>query len=330
MASQPRIKMERIVDAAGVIDPVFLNSPQFNCEPLSEALGAQLTLKIESMNPIRCFKGRGADFLVAEAERAGDEREMICASAGNFGQAMAYSARRRGRSVAVYAAENASPLKIERMRALGADVRLFGADFDTAKSEARKVAAETGARMVEDGLDVETAEGAGTIGLELTEDGAPLDAVIVPLGNGALINGIATAVKANSPSTQVIAVQSDGAPAMIESWRTETVVETETVDTIADGIAVRVPVPEALDRYARDRRRRPVGAGRGHHCRHAPVARGGRPGDRTIRCDRHCGDRREPRSLRRPTRRDHHLREQRDTWTDAGVADRLEPGTILL
>ena len=246
--SATRIRLDRIEHAGTVIDPVFLNSPQLAFKPLSQAVGCDLTLKIETLNPIRCFKGRGADLLLGDAAAAGDRRPIMCASAGNFGQAMAYSGGTRGFEVVVYAAESASPLKIARMRDLGAEVRLHGADFDTAKSEAKRIAAETGARMVEDSKDVETAEGAGTIGLELTAAGQPsLDAVVIPLGNGAMINGIATAIKARSPATEVIAVQSEGAPAMIESWRSNKFIESESVNTIADGIAVRVPVQEALD-----------------------------------------------------------------------------------
>ncbi len=246
--AEARITTAAIARACDLIDPVFLNSPLLDFEPLSREVGCRLFLKIETLNPIRCFKGRGADLLLATAADADDRRPIICASAGNFGQAMAYSGARRGFDVIVYAAENASPFKIERMRQLGAKVRLFGDDFDTAKAEARRVAGASGARMVEDSKDVETAEGAGTIGLEMIAQ-APdsLDAVIVPLGNGAMINGIATAIKAASPATQIIAVQAEGAPAMIESWRTQQFVTSQAIDTIADGIAVRVPVQEALD-----------------------------------------------------------------------------------
>ncbi|MGI9520278.1 MAG: threonine ammonia-lyase [Hyphomicrobiaceae bacterium] len=245
--SAARVTIDAIRNAENIIDPTFLHSPQLEFAPLSTAVGCNIVLKIETLNPIRCFKGRGADFLLAEARRTGDDRPIVCASAGNFGQAMAYSGARRGVPVSVFAAENASPFKIDRMRQLGANVQLFGTDFDTAKEEARRYAAKAGARMVEDSKDVETVVGAGTIGLEMTRlEGAPLDAIVVPLGNGAMINGVATAIKAISPTTRVIAVQASGAPAMIESWRNNAVIESEFIDTIADGIAVRVPVPEAL------------------------------------------------------------------------------------
>jgi threonine dehydratase len=239
----PRVTTARVALAAGAIDAVFLRSPQFECEPLSAALGARVVLKVETLNPIRCFKGRGADWLVAQAP---DETPLVCASAGNFGQAMAYACRRRGIPLTVYAATTANPLKLARMHDLDATVMLHGSDFDAAKHEARRAAAASDARFVEDGLDVETAEGAGTIALELLERDEPLQDLLVPLGNGALFNGVARVMKERSPTTRLTAVQAAGAPAMLESLRQQRVVQHAAIDTIADGIGVRVPIPQAL------------------------------------------------------------------------------------
>ncbi len=239
-----RLSLERIEHAAKVIDPAFLNTPQFVCEPLGEELGLRLALKIETMNPIRSFKGRGADFLVSQVKECG---RLLCASAGNFGQAMAYACRKRGLKLTVYASINANPLKVERMRSLGAHVVRSGDDFDAAKLVARQAALELDARFVEDSLDIETVEGAGTLGLELSKFPEPLHALLVPLGNGALFNGVARVLKARSPSTRMVAVQAAGASAMIDSWRAGRVIVHEKIATIADGIGVRVPVAQALD-----------------------------------------------------------------------------------
>lgn len=244
MPSTHRLSLERIEQAAKIIDPVFLNSPQFVCEPLCEKLGKHLALKIETLNPIRSFKGRGADFLVSQIK---DDNQLICASAGNFGQAMAYACRKRGVKLIVYASTRANPLKVERMRSLGATVILHGEDFDAAKHAAKRAALEHNYRFIEDSCDVETAEGAGTIGLEWLNFPQPLAVLLIPLGNGALINGIARVMKAHSPKTRIIAVQAAGAPAMVESWRAGQAIFHEQIDTIADGIGVRVPVPEALE-----------------------------------------------------------------------------------
>jgi len=239
-----RITLERIEAAARVIDPVFLHTPQWICEPLSEEFGARVVLKAETLNPIRSFKGRGADWLVHNLPVG---VALMCASAGNFGQAMAYACRARDVRLTVYAAEQANPLKIARMRAMGARVVLAGEDFDAAKALARETAAREGARFVEDSRDAEPTEGAGTIALELLAFPERLDALLVPLGNGALLAGIATVIRALHPETKVVAVGASGAPAMVESLRSGRMVSHDRIDTIADGIGVRVPVPEALD-----------------------------------------------------------------------------------
>jgi threonine dehydratase len=239
------ISVDRIADAAAAIDPVFRDTPQYVSEPLSGRLGVTMVLKVETVNPIRSFKGRGADYLL---HRVGSQPSgFVCASAGNFGQGMAYAARKRGMRLTVFAAVTANSLKVDRMRALGANVILAGQDFDEAKESALRHATETGAFYVEDGLLGPIAEGAGTIASELGRMGDPLDACVVPLGNGSLINGMGSWLKRFSPSTTVIAVCPAGAPAMFMSWNAGIPMSTAAIDTIADGIAVRVPVPEALE-----------------------------------------------------------------------------------
>ena len=237
-----RLSIKQVEEARNCIGAEFKDTPQFVNDPLSKVLGCELILKIEILNPIRSFKARGTDYLIHNAQ----DREMVCASAGNFGQAMAYSCRRKQMHLTVFAAHTANPLKIERMKALGANVILSGNDFDAAKDRARQYAREKQIRFVEDSLDIETLAGAGTIGLELLAFPKPIEALLIPLGNGALINGIARVYKNFSPSTKIIAVQAAGAPAMVESWKEGKVVEHPTVNTIADGIAVRLPVPQAV------------------------------------------------------------------------------------
>jgi threonine dehydratase len=238
-----RLSLDRIAEAATVIDPVFLESPQFRPESLEEQLGCRLVVKVETVNPIRCFKGRGTEYLTASLS---GRAHLVCATAGNFGQGMAYSARKRDLPLTIFASETANPLKVERMRALGAEVRLVGEDFDAAHLAAGAFAEESDARMVEDGRDPAISEGAGTIGLELLRWPEPFDAVLVPLGDGALLAGVARWVKAHRPATRMIGVCASGAPAMERSWRAGEVRELERAMTIADGIAVRAPFTEAL------------------------------------------------------------------------------------
>jgi threonine dehydratase len=131
------------------------------------------------------------------------------------------------------------------MRSMGAEVRQMGDNFDAAKEHAKVFCAETGSHFVEDGRDIAISEGAGSIAVELMVN-ASFDAVLIPLGNGALITGMARWIKHVSPGTQVIGVSSATADAMHASWKSGSVIERESANTIADGIAVRTPVPEAL------------------------------------------------------------------------------------
>jgi len=138
-------------------------------------------------------------------------------------------------------------ISVRRGDLVQAEVVLEGADFDGAKDAARRRADDTGAMFIEDGAVAPIAEGAGTIALELCRMETRIDAVLVPLGDGALVTGVGLWMKRESPSTRVIGVVPEGAPAMEMSWRARRPVSTPTMDTIADGIAVRVPVPDSLE-----------------------------------------------------------------------------------
>jgi threonine dehydratase len=172
---------------------------------------------------------------------------VVCASAGNLGQALAYSGRRRGLEVTVVAARTANPLKLRQIAAFGADVRLDGEDIEDARLLAREIAQTDGAYLVEDSLDLATCEGAATIGLELVRDDPELDVVLVAVGGGAMASGVGYAVRSLAEHVEVIGVQPIGAPAIALSWRRRTIVETDRIETIADGVAGRCPIPEVLD-----------------------------------------------------------------------------------
>jgi threonine dehydratase len=239
-----RLSLDRIARALDVIDPVFLDSPQFVAESLTHATGCRVLVKVETINPIRSFKGRGAEYLTATLE---GRPHLVCATAGNFGQGMAYAARKRSLPITIFTSASANPMKVARMRALGADVRPIGVDYDEAHRAASLYAGEIGGQLVEDGRDRAIAEGAGTIGVELLRWPERFAAILVPVGDGALIGGVARWIKAHAPSTEVIGVVAAGAPAMERSWRAGRVQSLDTADTIADGIAVRSPFAEALD-----------------------------------------------------------------------------------
>jgi threonine dehydratase len=251
----PSVDAATIRAALDRIPSAFRGMPQFVSEPLSERFGAPVVVKAETANPIGCFKGRGTWLAVAElaaAGEVGEERGLVVASAGNFGQGVAYAARAHGVPLVVFAATTANARKVAAMRRLGADVRLLGEDFDAARDAAAEHVRSSGWHLLVDGEDPWIAIGAGSMAVELTEgiaagDLPDLAALYVPVGNGALIGGIGAWLKAQRPAVRLIGVQAEEAPAMTLSWRERRAIETPTANTVADGIAARVPVPEALE-----------------------------------------------------------------------------------
>jgi threonine dehydratase len=241
-----RLDTARIEAARREIDPLFLDTPLYRCEALEPELGCAVSVKLETANPVRSFKARGTE-LVASSLAGQGARSAVCASAGNLGQALAWSGRGRGLEVTVVAPRSAPAAKLDRIRALGARLELVDGDFDDARERAAAVALHDGIRLVEDSLDLETCEGAATIGLELVEAASSFDAVLVALGGGALATGVGHVMKALAPGVEVLCVQPRGAPAMTLSWRERRVVITDSTDTIADGVAGRRPIPAVLD-----------------------------------------------------------------------------------
>lgn len=239
-----RLDIRRIEAAVSKINPVFLNSPQYVCESLSRALGCRVVLKIETMNPIRCFKGRGIETVLAD--RTLSNSRVVCASAGNLGQALAFCGRRRGLSVTVAASSKANPSKIDRMRMFGAKVVLVDGAIEEAFAAAAELAAETGAHLIEDSKDIGTCEGAGTIGLELAAIDCTIDAVLIALGAGALATGVGHAMRCRRPALQIVTVQPVQASGMTQSYHAGHAVDPGPPNTIADGVAGRYVIQDVL------------------------------------------------------------------------------------
>jgi threonine dehydratase len=231
----------RIEAAVGLIDPVFLNSPQFVEERLGAEVGREVIVKVETLNPIGSFKGRGTSLLARELD---PERVSVCSTAGNFGQGLAYAARNRCAEVQVFVTAEVPAGKVARMRALGARVDVVG----DSEASAREHAAESESRvLILDGLEVAVAEGAGTIGVELAHAGE-IDIALVQLGDGALIAGIACWLKHVSRQIRIVGVCASGAPAMAESFAAGRPISVRGGGTIATALAITDPVPESLAR----------------------------------------------------------------------------------
>lgn len=231
----------RIAAAADTIPPTFLNTPQFVSPDLSAALQREVVVKDETGTPIGSFKGRGAWQLAGRLDPA---RTWVCSTAGNFGQGLAYAARARGATVEAFVSPAVPAAKIAGMRALGAEVFVHERPDQAAPEHA---AATDRRLLVVDGRYPEMAEGAGTIGVEL-DALAPIDLVLVQIGDGALISGIARWLRAAQPATRIIGVCAAGAPAMAQSFAARQVVTTPGTNTIATAIAISEPVPESFAR----------------------------------------------------------------------------------
>ena len=242
--------------ARTAIPPEFRDTPMFASDLLGAATRCRVTVKVECVNPIRSFKARGACWFGARRgpEAAARLRGLppgspgwVTGSAGNFGQGLAWAARRAGIPLTVFSSLHANPDKVRAMRSLGAGVRLVGEDFDAAKEAAVRYAEETGAGFVEDGREPEITEGAGTIALECLEAGVLADTAVIPIGNGALIGGMGLWIGHAARETTVVGVVAREAPVMRHAFLSGDPSPAEVAPaTIADGIAVRVPVPEAV------------------------------------------------------------------------------------
>jgi threonine dehydratase len=234
------LSLERIEAALGEIDPVFLDTPQFVSDRLSVALGREVLVKVETVNPIGSFKGRGTSLL---ARKLDPGRKWVCATAGNFGQGLAFAARRWDARTHIFVAPDAPAGKVERMRALGAQVDVH----QDPEAAAREHAAAAGDRLlVVDGSDPAIAEGAGTIGVELSGAGQ-IDTAVIQLGDGALITGVARWLKSHG-DTKVVGVCASGAPAMARSFAARRPLSDPGSGTIAGALAITEPVPESFAR----------------------------------------------------------------------------------
>ncbi len=214
-------------------------SPCARSEMLSKLTGQQVYLKLENLQMTGSFKERGAlnRLSLLSAEEAA--RGVVAASAGNHAQGVAYHATRRGvRSIIVMPL--ATPLvKVTATREFGAEVVLHGANYDEACAEAMRICESEGMVFLHPFDDAAVMAGQGTIGLEMMEQIVGLEAVIVPIGGGGLIGGIACAIKETMPQVKVIGVQTARLPSMIEAMRAHQPTTIEAATTIADGIAVR-------------------------------------------------------------------------------------------
>ena len=200
-------------------------------------------LKLESELPTGSFKVRGAIYALSVHEQNNGIREVVASSTGNHGAAVAYAAQLLGWKARIFLPEKNNPVKRNNIARLGAEIIEKGAiDLTDAFAAASEYAGATGAYFLNDATDADLPAGPGTIACELFEQLPEIDAIYVPMGDTALIRGVAGAAKQISSTVRIIGVQSERAPSYFLSWKEGRVIETETCDTIADGLATRTPV----------------------------------------------------------------------------------------
>lgn len=255
LVNRSSISLDDVVAARERVRGSIYNSPCPHSQMLSALTGQQVYLKLENLQMTGSFKERGALNRIALLTKEQVARGVVAASAGNHAQGVAYHATKRGIR-ALIVMPLATPLvKVTATRGFGAEVVLHGANYDEACEEAMRLCAAEGMTFIHPFDDAAVMAGQGTIGLELLEQVPQLEAVVVPIGGGGLIGGIACAIKEARPKIRVIGVQTSRLPSMIAAVESHRPVTMEPATTIADGIAVRragdITLP-VVERYVDD------------------------------------------------------------------------------
>jgi threonine dehydratase len=207
--------------------------------------GAPVYLKLEIDLPTGSFKPRGAIYALATNLKRGRITEVTASSTGNHGAAVAYAANVLGVPATIFLPENPNHVKRDKIRELGARIVETGAgDLAQAFQQAAEYSRRPGVYFLNDATDADLPAGPGTIGLEIAEQVSDVGTIYVPMGDTALIRGLAAAAKQLIPGVRIIGVQAERAPSYYLSWRQGSVVPTDTCNTFADGLATRTPEPE--------------------------------------------------------------------------------------
>ncbi len=230
-----------VLDAQKRVRACLPPTPFHEVPPLSEKFGCRFYLKYESMQPVGAFKVRGGVNLLSQLSDEERSRGLITASTGNHGQSIAWASRAFGVRATVAAPEGSNPGKVAAMRALGAEVVIHGKDFDEAREWCEAESRENGMRYVHSANEAHLIAGVGTAALEIMEEVADIDVLIVPIGGGSGICGAGLAAKKANPKIHLVGVQAENAPAVHESLRAGQMIPHESSATFADGLATRVP-----------------------------------------------------------------------------------------
>lgn len=243
----PGLSLNLIEAARERIAPYVRRTPIAPLPPLRGDLGARLTLKLENLQVSGSFKARGAFNNLLQLDEAGRRRGVVAASGGNHGLAVAYAAARLGIPATIYLPATSTPDRVARIAAWGVTIRQVGETYDDAEAAAVRFAEAEGLPNIHP-FDIEgTLQGTGTLGLEILDDAPDVDLVLVAIGGGGLIAGMAAAIKQRRPGVRIIGVEPVGAPSMSVSLQAGRVVSLDRVQTIANTLAPRAVSQRTLD-----------------------------------------------------------------------------------
>ena len=230
-----------IIKAKKLLEKIVKRTDLERSKSFSNMVNAQVYLKLENLQSTGSFKIRGAYNHISRLSPEDKKRGVLCASAGNHAQGVAYAASKLGVKSTIFMPEFAPPIKVIATRSYGANVILKGDSFNDAYEAAMEYLDESGAVFVHPYNHPDIISGAGTIGLEIFEQLDDIDMVFVPIGGGGLISGIAIALKSMNPNIKIIGVEAEGAHSMRVSLDNGVLTPFVSGNTIADGIAVKAP-----------------------------------------------------------------------------------------
>ncbi|WP_266079631.1 threonine ammonia-lyase [Haladaptatus caseinilyticus] len=233
------LELEDVRSARERVAETARHTPLDYSHTFSRMTGAEVHLKLETFQRTGSFKIRGATNRIMTLSEEEKEAGVVTASAGNHAQGVALAATRSNVNSKIVMPEHAPISKVRATQNYGAETVLYGEDYDEAAERAHEIEEEEGRTYVHAFDDEKVMAGQGTIGLEIVDDLPDVDTVVVPIGGGGLIGGIATAIKGQNPDARIIGVQSEGASSVADSLQKGSVQTLDSVDTIADGIATR-------------------------------------------------------------------------------------------
>jgi threonine dehydratase len=241
------VEFKDVCKAREIVGKHLPKTPLLSSSALSKRFGCEAYVKCENTLPTGAFKVRGGINLIARISEEEKRRGVIAASTGNHGQSVAYAASLFGVKAIIGMPIDANPDKVEATRSFGATVEFHGKDYDEARIWVEEEAKRKGYRYIHSGNEPLLIAGVGTMYLEIMEEIPDLDVIIVPIGGGSGAASACIVAKALNPNVKVIGVQAEKAPAVYLSWKNKRLMETESADTFAEGLATRVPFKLTFD-----------------------------------------------------------------------------------